>query len=304
MNLILAERNEEWEWAKRHELTAKFLAQLGREAELAQLAAQPSRFTRLERSKRARDATSATESETMPTDSSKRRAAITLTATDGAAASAADRGALPQPAAPPGARVTYCFLRPSELSPVHAALLERIGLGGHESPVKSLHAYVLDCLNGKPARVADPSKYELLFFARRCGAACTGLAMMVRRLGPGLRTRGTVFELRRFASESRGTKGAGAQLHWHMCDALVRYAACRCRWSPPSRLSMTLPLQSCTWRAGPFYKKMGWEHNSLIARRSKRAVNIAHLGGVMRLDLRDRAAWSRYWQPTVLEGAE
>ena len=62
---------------------------------------------------------------------------------------------------------------------------------------------------------------------------------------------------------------------------------------------MVLTLQSCTWRAGGFYKKMGWEALPTRAPRGGRAGNptLADLGGMMHLDLKDRPAWSHYWQP-------
>ena len=200
--------------------------------------------------------------------------------------------------------VTHALVPPAELLQEEADFLERLGLGGYESPLRSFHGAVVDCLEGEVQRQVNTAKHELLFFVRRCGGTCTGLAMVARRRGPSLRTRGTVFEMRRIASA--GSKGSGAQLHWHLCDALVRYAVERCGWHEPDELSMVLTLQSCTWRAGGFYKKMGWEALPMRATRGGRSASLSvdDIGGMMHLNLLDRPAWSQYWQPGATPAAE
>lgn len=285
-----AGRLAEWAWAQRHGLTEKFTEHLVREQlELNRLAAGGSRLTR----RRVLEVDSSAA--TLPTKEVVRRC-------DGRQAG------LPKPdrrhdsrnAASSSSKdttVTHALVPPAELLQEEADFLERLGLGGYESPLRSFHGAVVDCLEGEVQRQVNTAKHELLFFVRRCGGSCTGLAMVARRRGPSLRTRGTVFEMRRIASA--GPKGSGAQLHWHLCDALVRYAIERCGWREPDELSMVLTLQSCTWRAGGFYKKMGWEALPSRATRDGRAANptLADLGGMMRLNLTDRPAWSQYWQP-------
>ena len=274
-------REVEWEWAKRHGLLEKFVAQLAREADVDMLRSECSqgRYTRCDR-QRLREVQSVQRGEGCSSDH--------------------PLGTLVTPSEDPpfalGAQDVHYILRPDQLTSAESSFLERVGIDGNESPVRSFHAAVLDCLEKKPERQADPAKHELFFFSRRRRYACTGLVMLVRRTGPNMRTRGTTFEMRRIASE--GEKGAGARLHWHLCDALVQYASRHCRWEPHEELSMVLTLQSCTWRAGGFYKKMGWEHSSGARQAGSPAalVGVADLGGMLNLDLRDRDAWSRYWR--------
>ena len=91
-----------------------------------------------------------------------------------------------------------------------------------------------------------------------------------------------------------GPKGSGARLHWHLCSALLKHAAVR-GWQTGESLALILTLQSCTWRAGGFYTKMGWRKPAELAER-QRSVSAGNIGGIMWLDLNDREAWSRYWR--------
>ena len=207
----------------------------------------------------------------------------------------------PWPEDTDGAEV-HALLRPEQLTQSEADMLTDVGsMDEHESPIRSFHAAVVDCLEGCPERQANNQTHELLFFGRRRGHECTGLAMLCRRkhTGVGERTkrRGITYELRRLASAEG--KGGGARLHRALCDALLRHAASLGWQDAQEPLTMVLTLQSCTVRAGGFYLKMGWTYDG--GRRVSRAPSRNDIGALMRLDLTDKAAWNGYWSQ---EGGE
>ena len=137
-----------------------------------------------------------------------------------------------------------------------------------ESSLKGLFDVVADALEGR--------RVDARFFVRRKGHVCTGIAWLIDRRSK--RRRGAEelhMELRGFAS----CKGGGALLHWHMCRKL-------CAQEVPVRL--TLPLMTCTWRAGEFYRKMGWHGSS-------QSIGGKDVGGAMTLEVRELDAWHRYF---------
>ena len=77
-------------------------------------------------------------------------------------------------------------------------------------------------------------------------------------------------------------------------------------------LTLVLTLQSCTWRAGGFYKKMGWKGDTKQSKKKKfwgkQSSSVAmqvtkdDIGALMRLDLADQSAWSRYWERPAPSG--
>jgi len=206
-------------------------------------------------------------------------------------------------------KVEYDLLPPTALTTAESAMLERIGLEGvEEPPMHSFHRYVEACLEGRDVPGVDSSKHELLFFRRRQGDICTGLVMVTRHKPTGPsgtteRTSGTSFELWRCASEGPRGSGAGALLHLHLCRALVKYAEEHCNCQESDRLSMVLPLKSCTWRAGEFYRKMGWKYTRDVSHR-ERDISSDDVGGCMKLDLRNVAAWEHYWKTRNTSEAE
>ena len=106
-----------------------------------------------------------------------------------------------------------------------------------------------------------------------------------------MRTRGVQYELRRLAS--KGEKGSGARLHWHLCHAL-RDKAAGVGWRRgQGPLTLVHTLQSCTVQAGGFYLKMGWQYDT-GDRQGGRVPAGRDIGKIMRLDLADVAAWSEY----------
>jgi hypothetical protein len=147
---------------------------------------------------------------------------------------------------------TYVLLKPDELTIAEALCLERIGISGRETPVRSFHAAVLDCLEGKAERQFDPRTHDLLFFARYRARTCTGLVMvLLRKTTCVLKTRGIVYELRRIAALREGEeRGSGARLHWNLCRELVDYAH-KLGWRSErhEELAIILTLQSCEPRA-------------------------------------------------------
>ena len=134
--------------------------------------------------------------------------------------------------------------------------------------------------------------------------------MLLNRVGTLRKARGLVYELRRFASVGT-SPGGGASLHWHMCKALIGHATSQ-GWRPGMDLTLVLTLQSCTWRAGGFYKKMGWKGDTKQSKKKKfwgkQSSSVAmqvtkdDIGALMRLDLADQSAWSRYWERPAPSG--
>ena len=187
------------------------------------------------------------------------------------------------------------MLKPEELTAAEELMLRNFGgMDEHESPIKSFHATVIDCMYAKQKMQAY-RPYELFFFARRHSGVCTGLAMLARSkhdgAGERLRTRGIQYELHRLAST--GGKGSGARLHWHLCHALRGKAADAGWRDGQGPLTVVHTLMSCTVRAGGFYLKMGWEYDT-GDRQGGRKPTGRDIGKIMRLDLADVAAWSGY----------
>ena len=182
----------------------------------------------------------------------------------------------------------------------------------HESSLKSLLNCVIDAIEGRHRSRDWRGPPSPLFFVRRVGRRCTGIARLLPLKRAGVPSRGGTdlqqIELLSFAAH----KGTGAALHFEMCRALSLRGCAQ----------INLNLKTCVWRAGGapceieptchclampsrlpmprtgssvhvtgFYLKQGWEY-------PRSAVTSSSVGDTIVLLLSGRA-WERAWEAHV-----